>query len=315
MRISTSMIFNSGTNGLLNRQSDLYKLQNQLSTGRRILSPEDDPIGASEALEVTQSKAVTEQFLDNQAAAKSKLSYLDTALGGVGDELQSIYERAIQAGNGTYSSAQRGMIAEELKHRMENLVGLGNTRDGTGLYVFSGYQSTTEPFQINTGAVVGAEHTLGPDTSVTYSGDSGRPELQVSASKTMATGESGMDVFMQVKDDQGNVTSRSLFDGVQNMIDILDGTRPYTATDYSQALEDISSSIDHISTVRASVGSRLQSLEGLASMAEDVSYLYDVRLSELQDLDYTSALSQYSQVQLQLEAAQLIYKQNSHKSL
>lgn len=50
MRVSTSMIFNSGISGLLDRQSDLYKIQNQLSSGRKILSPEDDPIGASELL-------------------------------------------------------------------------------------------------------------------------------------------------------------------------------------------------------------------------------------------------------------------------
>ena len=74
MRVSTSMIFNSGTIGMQNRQSDLYKVQNQLATGRKILSPEDDPIGASEALQVTQSKGVNKQFLDNQANAQSQLT-------------------------------------------------------------------------------------------------------------------------------------------------------------------------------------------------------------------------------------------------
>lgn len=315
MRVSTSMIFNSGISGLLDRQSDLYKIQNQLSSGRKILSPEDDPIGASEALEVTQSKGVTEQFLDNQAAAISKLTYVDSALESVGNELLSIYERAVQAGNTTYNDQQRAMIAEELKRRMENLVGLGNTKDGTGLYVFAGYQSTTEPFQVNTGAAAATAHTLGPNTYVSYSGDAGRPELQVSGSKTMATTENGLDAFMQVKDPAGNVTSRSLFDGVQNMIEILDGTRPYTTADYNQAVEDISASVSHVSTVRASVGARLNSLDAMTSSAEDVNYLYDVRLSELQDLDYTKAISEYSKYQVQLEAAQLTFKQISQMSL
>lgn len=66
MRISTSMMFSNGTHGIQDRQSDLFRVQNQLSTGRRILTPEDDPIGASEVLKVSQSKAANSQYLNNQ---------------------------------------------------------------------------------------------------------------------------------------------------------------------------------------------------------------------------------------------------------
>lgn len=315
MRVSTSMIFNNGTKGIQNLQSDWYKLQNQMSTGRRILSPADDPIGASEALLVSQSQGVNQQFLDNQATARSQLNYVETTLGSVTDNMLSIVELASDAGNTTYSAAQRSMIAEELKQRMSSLVGLANTRDGTGLYIFSGYQSTTEPFQINTAAAAGVAHSLGANTYVNYSGDAGKSELQVSASKTMATSESGLDAFVQVKDAQGVVTTKSLFDGVQNMVEILDGTRPYTTADYTQALQDINSSLNHVATVRASVGARLNALDSLTSAGEDVGLLYDTRLSELQDLDYTKAISDFSRVQMQLEAAQLTFKQTSQMSL
>lgn len=315
MRISTSMIFNNGTNGIQNLQSDWYKLQNQMSTGRRILSPADDPIGASEALLVSQSQGVNQQFLDNQATARSQLNYVETTLGSVTDNMLSIVELASDAGNTTYSAAQRSMIAEELKQRMSSLVGLANTRDGTGLYIFSGYQSTTEPFQINTAAAAGVAHSLGANTYVNYSGDAGKTELQVSASKMMATAESGLDAFVQVKDAQGVVTTKSLFDGVQNMVEILDGTRPYTTADYTQALKDINTSLNHVATVRASVGARLNALDSLTSAGEDVGVLYDTRLSELQDLDYTKAISDFSRVQMQLEAAQLTFKQTSQMSL
>ncbi|UCV04548.1 flagellar hook-associated protein FlgL [Dechloromonas denitrificans] len=315
MRISTSMIFNNGTNGIQNLQSDWYKLQNQMSTGRRILSPADDPIGASEALLVSQSQGVNQQFLDNQATARSQLNYVETTLGSVTDNMLSIVELASDAGNTTYSAAQRSMVAEELKQRMSSLVGLANTRDGTGLYIFSGYQSTTEPFQINTAAAAGVAHSLGANTYVNYSGDAGKTELQVSASKTMATSESGLDAFVQVKDAQGVVTTKSIFDGVQNMVEILDGTRPYTTADYTQALKDINTSLNHVATVRASVGARLNALDSLTSSGEDVGLLYDTRLSELQDLDYTKAISDFSRVQMQLEAAQLTFKQTSQMSL
>jgi len=313
MRVSTSMIFNSGVRGILDLQSALYQTQNQLSTGRRILTPADDPIGASEVLKVSQSKEVNKQFLANQATAKAQLGFVEVAIAGVGDELMLIHEKAVQAGNATYSPEQRGMIAAELKQRLESLVGLANTQDGTGLYIFSGYQANTKPFEQNIGAV--PPYSLGTDTHFSYNGDAGRPALQVSSSRVMDVAENGIDVFMKVKDANGVVTGRSMFDSVKNLVDILDGTRPYASVDFDQALGDLVASIDHVATVRASIGARLQGLDGLSSVAEDANYIYDVRLSELQDLDYNEAISRFVRYQTQLEATQLTFKQTSQLSL
>ena len=315
MRVTTSMIFNSGTSGLQARQSDLYKLQNQLSTGRRILSPEDDPIGASEALQVTQSKGVNQQFLDNQANAQTQLSYLESTLGSVTDELSRISELA--AGAVSSSSSQRGMVAAELKGRMESLIGLANSQDGTGQYIFAGYKTTTKPFvavsQASSPPVVPAYSLNAP--YVQYNGDAGKPTLQVTHSQDMAVSENGLDVFMQVKDSSGNVTGRSLFDNLQNLINILDGSSTYSAAALTTAQADISSAVSHISTVRASVGARQNTLDSLTSAGGDVSLLYDTRLSELQDLDWTAAISQFTNIKTQLDAAQLTFKQTSQMSL
>jgi len=323
MRVSTSLIFNSGTSGIQNRQYDLYKTMNQLATGRRIQTPEDDPIGAAQSLEVTQSKEVNKQFLDNQATATTKLNFVDATLGNVDEELLSIYEKAIQGGNVTYSPAQRGMVAAELKQRMSSLVGLANAQDGTGLYIFSGFKSNTAPFQVNNGSAPppytgGTQpYALGNATAVAYIGDSGNETLQVSASRVMATGENGVDVFMQVKDAQGNVTGRSMFDSLQNLIDQLDPSSgvPFNTASYNQAVADISSTISHVSTVRASVGARLQSLESMSLAASDADFQYASRLSDLQDLDYTDAISKLSRYQMQLEAAQQSFKTTSQLSL
>ena len=133
----------------------------------------------------------------------------------------------------------------------------------------------------------------------------------------MATGENGADVFMQVKNAQGNVTGRSMFDSLQNLIDQLDPSSgvPFNTASYNQAVADISSTISHVSTVRASVGARLQSLESMSSAASDADLQYASRLSDLQDLDYTEAISKLSNYQMQLEAAQLSFKTTSQLSL
>lgn len=313
MRVSTSMIFNNGTNGILNRQSDLYKIQSQLSSGRRIQSPEDDPIGASEVLEVSQSNAVNKQYLDNQANAQSQLTYVESTLGSVGDALLRIGELAKEGENPTLDDSKRGMIAAELKGIMSNLIGLANTQDGSGQYIFAGYKSNTKPFEANPQFPVPIYDLT--SSYVTYSGDSGNPTLAVTSSNDMAVSENGFDVFMQVKNASGTVVGKSLFDTVQNMINNMDSSLPYSASNQADAISEVSSALTHIATVRASVGARQNSLDGLTAAGEDVKYLYGVRLSELQDLDYAAAISEYANVKMQLEAAQLSFKQSSQLSL
>lgn len=315
MRVSSSMIFNNGTLGIQNRQSDLYKVQNQLSTGRKILTPEDDPIGASEALQVTQSKGVNQQFLDNQANAQSQLTFLEGTLGSVSDEFLRIGELASQAGNASLGASERGMIAAELKGRMDNLIGLANTQDGTGLYIFSGFKSNIKPFEpLASQPVVPPIYDL-TTPYVTYSGDAGKQALQVNASKDIAVSENGLDVFMQVRDGSGSLTGRSIFDSLQNLVNTLDGTLPFSAATQAQAKSDISAALSHVSTVRASVGARQNSLDSLTSTGEDVALQFDTRLSDLQDLDYTEAISRFVNYKTQLEAAQLSFKQSSQLSL
>ncbi len=312
MRVSTSMIFNNGTAGMQNRQSDLYKVQNQLNTGRRILSPEDDPIGASEALVVGQSKGVNEMMLDNQANAQTQLSYLESTLGSVSDVLL----RVIELGAMASQSSGTGVAQEvpELKGLLTNLIGLANTQNGEGQYIFSGYKTTTKPFEVVTPTTPPPSYSLATP-SVTYEGDSGKTALQVTLSQVMAISENGQDIFMQVRGVSGAVAGKSLFDSVQNMINNLDGSVPFSAADHETARAEITAALSHISSARASVGARQNSLDQLTSAGDDVSLLYDTRLSEIQDLDYTEAISRYANLKMQLEATQLSFKQTSQLSL
>lgn len=91
-----------------------------MATGRRILTPADDPIGAAEALKVTQGKNVNRRFIENPRGRQtSKLAFAETKLQGVQEELKAIYERGLQAGNGSYSDEQKAVIATELKQHGE----------------------------------------------------------------------------------------------------------------------------------------------------------------------------------------------------
>ena len=150
MRISTSQIFDSGALSIQNNQSGLYKLQNQLSTGRRVLTPQDDPVAAAQALVVTQTKGVNQQYIENQGQAKSQLGLVESKLSSLVDVLQEVRERVIQAGNtGTLSQSDRTTIATEFESRLSEIIGIANSDNGVGEYLFSGYKGNVRPFAID----------------------------------------------------------------------------------------------------------------------------------------------------------------------
>ncbi len=196
MRISTSQIYDAGTRGIQNGQSALYKLQNQLSTGRRVLTPKDDPVAAAQALVVSQSVSVNQQHIDNQGQAKSQLGMVDNQTSALVNLLQNVRDRVVQAGNTTLSTSDRESIASELEARLGEMLGIANSDNGEGVYLFSGYSGNVRPFSY--------ESVTPPATApVGYSGDEGERLLQVSASRQIAVSVSGSELFQNIKNGNG----------------------------------------------------------------------------------------------------------------
>jgi flagellar hook-associated protein 3 FlgL len=192
LRISTNAIFQAGTSQLNTLQGQMAKTQMQLSTNKRMLSAADDPIASAKALELTQSQSMNTQFGTNRANAKASLSMVDKTLQDVTGQIQDIQSLIVTAGNGGYSQSDREALATELEGRLTDLIGLANTTDGSGTYLFSGYQTTTQPFtQTPTGAA--------------YQGDQGQRTLQVGSARKMPISESGSAVF------EANATGNGTF--------------------------------------------------------------------------------------------------------
>jgi flagellar hook-associated protein 3 FlgL len=290
MRISTQTLFETGAARLGDLQSGLARTQQQISTGRRILSPSDDPVAAARALEVSQSQSLNTQYSLNRQHAKSALASAEGSLSSVTALLQDVKTSIIAAGNGSLSDTERGFMATELRGRFEQLMGLANSRDPMGNYQFSGYQTTTPPF---------AETTHG---TVQYQGDQGQRMMQVDATRQMAANSTGRAVF------QGG--GQDIFVTLNDLVTLLQtpvvdaATTTALNTGLATANNNLDLALDNVLTVRASVGSRLQELDALDNAGEDRHIQYSQILSDLQDLDYTEALTQLSQQQITLEAAQ-----------
>lgn len=298
MRISTSMIFDSGRDAMLRQSADLLHTQQQLSTGKRVLAPSDDPIAAARALEVSQTRSINEQFQTNQGYANDALASLESSLGSIGDILTYIRTRAIQAGNAALSPTEHEAIAVDIEAQFNALVGIANSKDGTGEYRFAGYQSGQAPFS-------------GDLDMIAYTGDAGVRGIQVAESRTMPVGVPGSEVFMV----DGNGQSRT-FASISDFIAGLRNPPPGgVSTVVANAIDGMDAALDKVNTIRASVGSRMVELDALADMSATQDVQYTETLSRLQDLDYVEAISRFSKQQAILEAAQQSYVRTTGLSL
>jgi len=195
MRISTSQLYNSGVSTIQQQYADLQKLQQQLASGKRMLTPSDNPIAAANALEVSQSISTNQQYTSNAGSAYDTLSQQEAVLGQVNDVLQNARDVIVSAGNGTLSDTQRANMATTIKGYYDQLVGLANSTDSNGQYIFAGNKGSTLPFtELSTG-------------NVTYNGDQGQLKLQISASRQIAVSSSGAQVFQLIRSGNGTFTT------------------------------------------------------------------------------------------------------------
>jgi flagellar hook-associated protein 3 FlgL len=402
-------------------------------------------VAAAQALVVTQSSEVNAQHVSNQGNANSQLGLVDSQLNSLTDLLQNVRERVVQAGStATLSNSDRQTIATELESRREEMLGIANSQNGAGDYLFSGYQGATRPFAINASLPAVTPATTSP---YGYFGDDGERLLQVSASRQMAVNVAGSDVFMNAKAgngtfvtatggnllggintgtatiDGGSVLDRqkwqqavngfawsdttnpafqvrfsvvagvtsyqlwdisdkttpivpvaisaaapftpgqtvllastnppaasvtdfgsqvtvqgapadgdtftikpssnqSLFQTMQSLIGILRtpvGSSTYTNTQFTNdlggQLSNLDRAFDNVGSVKAAVGTRMGELDSLGEMSSDLGIQYKATLSDLQDLDYAKAISEFTMQQTFLEAAQKSFAQISGLSL
>lgn len=280
MRISTQMIYDSGAARMNEMQTALNKTQQQIASGRRMLAPSDDPVAAARALDVAQAQALNERYGVNRQRATSALTEVEGVLASVTELIQDVKTTVISAGNPLISDANRASMATELQARYDLLLGLSNSRDAQGNYIFSGYMTETAAF-----AATG-----------TYQGDGNKRLLQVDNARQMELNIPGDEVF------QGG--GQDLFQTLNDLIGLLNTPGVPDATVLGGYNSDLTLALDNISTVRASVGTRLQELEALDYAGDDRNLQYAQELSDLQDLDYTQAVTELSKQQTILEAAQ-----------
>ncbi len=185
MRIGTKFLFDQGMMEMQRQQASVARTQQQISSGRRVLTPADDPIAAAETLRTAQAQDMNTQYDRNQTSAKNRLSITEGTLTTITDLYQQIRTSLIQAGNGSYADQDRGAVASALSSNYQELIGLANATDGGGNYLFAGNLEKSTPFSATAAGAV-------------YNGDQGQRLLQVTDSRQIAVSDNGSALFERI---------------------------------------------------------------------------------------------------------------------
>ncbi|AYN94981.1 flagellar hook-associated protein 3 [Pseudomonas sp. LTJR-52] len=227
MRISTSQYYSSSISGYNKGYADITKTQQQISSGSRIQTPADDPVGSAQLLQLKQQEALLGQYSANMTTAANSLNQEESVLSSMGNVLQRARELTLQAGDGSLTDDDRKAVSDELGQIQEQLLTLMNSKDASGNYIFAGSKTGTVPFVKNS------------DGTYSYQGDQNTLSLQVSDSSTLPTNDNGWSIFeasTNASRTTASVTANPATDGTQRVF-VSQGTVS-NDTSYNKAYRD-----------------------------------------------------------------------------
>ncbi len=298
MRIATGYAQKVALDGITDRQAALIKSQEQISSGKRVNRPSDDPAAAAEAEKVRSRQARMDAEKRAVGYAQQQLSNADNTIGDATSLLQNARETLLRGANATNNTSDRYTLGANLSAIRDQLLAVVNRSDGTGGFVFGGQGANSAPI-----AADGTTYNAQPGT------------VQV-----------GQDLSSPVSlDGRANFTASPTATGTESIFAQLDAAiavfKDPTATAASAAaiaqstLGGVDRSIDRLGVTRATVGERLNAIDTHLKDIENGTIDNASRISALVDVDFAAAISNMTQNQTTVEAALKSYSTISKMSL
>ena len=302
MKISTGQLFERAVTQMNTQQSAVAKMQAQLASGKQIVQASDDPdkVGLIQRLNTaSQRQDVYEQSLNT---VNGRLVAEEASIVATDNILQRVRELAVRASSDTLSAPDREIISIEVSALKESLMQLANTQDINGNYVFAGSMSNTVPY---------TEDTFG---QVSYNGDDRHIAVDVSEQRRLTMNRPGSEVFDSVvRQESDDSTQRVGFFGV--IEDFASALKNNDTDGIQRSLTEVSDLSASVSVSLADVGSRLSVVDSQRDMLSDAKLRSQMLLSQVEDLDYATAVTELSAELLSMEAAQSSFAKISQLSL
>ncbi|MDO6564515.1 flagellar hook-associated protein FlgL [Amphritea sp. 1_MG-2023] len=201
MRISTQQQYLTSINNMQQSQTRLASLQEQISTGKKLLNPSDDPVAAAQIVKLERELAQYEKYDDNINVTTRRLEMEETILDDINTAVDRMRELTVQAGSSVLADQDRASISQELYQLTDYVAGLMNTQDSEGEYLFAGSKGSTKPYtELSNGRYE-------------YNGDAGQRSIQVGSDLFVPSNDSGQFLFEAVEGDlQINLTGQAVYD-------------------------------------------------------------------------------------------------------
>ncbi len=302
MKISTTLYFDRSTNMLGNLQANLTKTQEQLSTGLQIVKPSDEPDKAALVTRLESEIARQVSYQENLKSVNIRLTAEETALKNTSDVLYRIKELSVQAANDTLGPLDRQSVALEMATLRDQILSLANSQDANGNYLFSGSKATQPAFSVDaTGRVI-------------YKGDHARMKVNVGDSRRMNLNMPGSDAFVRVVRDDGK-GNRVGVDFFQALDDMITAVKSSDRSAIQRGVSEIDTLQTGVSEGLAQVGADLTVVDMQNNVLDQMVLRLKTTRSDVEDLDYTEAITRMNKDQLALEAAQSSFAKISQLSL
>lgn len=282
MRISTSYLLNNLSRDIAQQLARMQKLSEDISTGKRVRKPSDDPIAASRGLAIRALRAGVAQHKINIGDAKDWLSATERALMKAQEVFENAADAALRAGNSTLSDDERRALAQDVDGLISELVDLANTQYD-GRYIFAGLKTLTRPFVLTKNAGT-------PSYTVTYEGADGSKQIEVEPGTTMQVNTNGGEAFMQGIAEAGGM----------NVFQILVALRDHLLAGDASATfqDDIASDIaatqaaqDRIMNLVTGIGAKVRRLDRASMKLSQDEVELEALLSNTEDADVFKAIT------------------------
>lgn len=281
MRITNRMLGQNVVNNINRNLEYMYRVQEQMSTGKRVNRPSDDPIVVARVLAFKTSIAANDQYKKNMEDAKGWIDASESALGMATDVLQRARELAVYGANGTMPEESMQALGEEVEQLLDEMVQVANTSYG-GRYLFGGTYTTDTPF-------VRESDPANPDFPVKYNGNTGEQNWEIAPGVVIPVNENGSKVFMEAVDD-GAGGKLSLFELLSDLSGAL------KSGDYGQveaSLGKFDQAVDHLLNIRAALGAKSNRMEMAMSRLDDTQIGLTTTMSKLEDVDLAETVMNY----------------------
>ena len=259
------------------QQSDqqLQTAMNQLSSGKSVSVPSDNPLAFAQDVESLASSALVDTYTQNADSVLSQAQMADSALSSVVTSLTQAISLGTEGGDSTTTSTQRAGLAEQVQGLLADVVSQANLTSN-GVALFAGTASTTTPFVADASS---------PD-GYSYQGTSDSNEAQVGQGLSVTVTVPGNSVFMNP---DGNVLG-----SLQQMVSALQSG---SSTDLANANAAVTAAIAQVGQVRAVYGSTEDQLNAQNNFLSQETISLTSQQTSLVDVDTATAATNLTQAQ------------------